>query len=421
MKSKLAAILLSTLLVAGCNDTSEPEVAQTPTETETIAETDPPSDSTEPAEPADPLAEFDMEKADRLTNTAKFLAGLPVEGEGAIAQRQNTAAWQTYANSMESSWSQLETQQISKARTWAQEELQALNEQSPQLFYPFSGPDFLYAYTFFPNATKYVMVGLEPVESVPDIENLSEGQLAGEIENIRKSLYAILQFSFFRTKDMAVDLDRQGVLPILFVFLARTNNQILDVQYVGLDKQATLQPIEWEQQETTEMVPGVEIKFLPDGESQPKTLYYFSTDLSNSGLAATPEFVTFVEQMNQPITYLKAASYLMHYESFTQIRDLILAQSSAVLQDDSGIPLRHFQPSNWELSFYGTYISPIQLFAEFYQPDLRQVYQTGANIEPLDFGIGYKFYNDSNLMLAIEAEGTENTEETPETTEETPE
>jgi len=34
------------------------------------------------------------------------------------------------------------------------------------MYYMFSGPDFLYAYTFFPNANTYILAGLEPVGQV---------------------------------------------------------------------------------------------------------------------------------------------------------------------------------------------------------------------------------------------------------------
>jgi hypothetical protein len=194
---------------------------------------------------------------------------------------------------------------------------------------------------------------------------------------------------------MRVDLQKQGVLPILYVFMARTNNRILDLQYIGLDKNAKVKQFE------KGMVPGVKIAFVPQGESQPRTLYYFSTDLSNSGLKKHPELTQFVSQLNQPVTYLKAASYLMYNGSFSGIRDTILATSSHVLQDDSGMPLKSFDNAKWDLEFYGNYTRPIGLFSNRYQSDLRRVYANKNNIQPLDFGIGYKFnVNQSNMMLA---------------------
>jgi hypothetical protein len=150
----------------------------------------------------------------------------------------------------------------------------------------------------------------------------------------------------------------------------------------------------------------VKISFLPEGEKEPKTLYYFSVDISDRALDKNPEFLEFVKRYPAPITYLKAASYLLHREkgeaqdTFTQMRKLILTRSSYVLQDDSGVPVRYFDPAKWNRQFYGNYIAPIDLFAVRYQPDLREIYQSKNNVKALGFGVGYKYGQDSNLMLA---------------------
>ena len=231
--------------------------------------------------------------------------------------------------------------------------------------------------------------------TIPDFNELSESQRNQKLGDVKNSLYSLLQFSFFQTKEMKSDLSNQGVLPLILLFMARTNNRILDLQYIGLDKDAKIQKFE------KGMIPGVKIDFVSQGEKEPRTLYYFSADISDDGLKKTPEFTQFVKQIEQPVTYLKAASYLMHRPAFTGIRELILAQSQAILQDDSGIPLNFFAEKQWNLNFFGSYITPISLFSVRYQPDLRKVYQSNAAVKPLNFGVGYKFgVNQSNMMLA---------------------
>jgi hypothetical protein len=39
------------------------------------------------------------------------------------------------------------------------------------MFYMFSGPDFLYAQTFFPNADTYILCGIEPIGAIPTHES----------------------------------------------------------------------------------------------------------------------------------------------------------------------------------------------------------------------------------------------------------
>ena len=349
----------------------------------------------EPAKQLDPLAKFDKAKSAKLTDTAKLLAGMEVDSQSPLAKVQQVRGWNSHQNYYKNAWSKLENRQLSKVRKWRDKELQAINAKNPTVFYPFSGPDFLYSFSLFPKAKEMILIGLEPVGSVPDFAQLSANESIAALSKARSSLSEILQFSFFRTNDMKVDLQKQGVLPILYVFMARTNNRILNLQYIGLDQNAKVKQFE------KGMVPGVKIAFVPQGESEPRTLYYFSTDLSNSGLIKHPELTQFISQLKEPVTYLKAASYLMHNSSFSDIKKTILATSSHVLQDDSGMPLKSFDNAKWDLEFYGNYTRPIGLFSNRYQSDLRRVYANKNDIQPLDFGIGYKFnVNQSNLMLA---------------------
>jgi hypothetical protein len=406
----LSVTITLQLFVAGCNlkdGSSTSENLQT-TASETSVQ---PASQTSENQTKDagketkPALKVDEAKATKLTDTAKLFAGMKVDEKSPLKNQEKTQAWNDHAYYFDSSWKKLDAQQLSKVRKWSTEELKTVKQASAPLFYPFSGPDFLYAYSFFPKANEYVLVGLEPVGKIADLASLSDAQLNREFQEVNTALNAILQLSFFRTNDMKVDLAEKGVLPLLFVFLARTNNRLLDLEYIRLQKDATVQVVESSSSGDQTLIPGVRISFLPEGETQPKTLYYFSLDLSNEGLAQTPEFVEFVKKFPEPNTYLKAASYLMHRDNFSEIRDLILAQSASLLQDDSGMPVKYVDSQKWDRKFYGTYTQPIDLFSVRYQSDLREIYSSNQDIKPLDFGIGYQFgVNESNLMLAISKE-----------------
>ncbi|MBW4511793.1 MAG: hypothetical protein KME64_35615 [Scytonematopsis contorta HA4267-MV1] len=385
----LTALVLS---LASCQNNGD-NIAKNPDKQKPEAQTV--SQTKNQPKKQDSLAQFDQKKSDSLTDTAKALAGMNLDAKSSLAAIQKNSGWQSHQSFFENSWSKLDKQQLSKVKEWTSKELQDINTSSTTVFYPFSGPDFLYSYSLFPKAKQFVLAGLEPVGEVADLAKLSASQQDRKLQEARSALYAILQFSFFRTNAMKVDLEKQGVSTILNVFLARTNNRILDVQKIGLDADGNVKPFQ------KGMISGVKIAFAPQGESEARTLYYFSTDLSNDGMKKQPGFSKFAKKLENKVTYLKAASYLMYNDSFSEIRDFILANSSHVLQDDSGMPLKSFASSQWDLKFYGSYTQPISLFKGSYQADLKKVYQSNKSIKPLDFGIGYKFgVNESNLMLA---------------------
>ena len=81
----------------------------------------------------------------------------------------------------------------------------------------------------------------------------------------------------------------------------------------------------------------------------------------------------------------------MHPDGFTRIRDFITEESQALLQDPSGVPYRHLDGSGLQLTLYGNYVQPLDIFDEYYQPDLANAYRSGAPhpVRPIDFGVGY--------------------------------
>ena len=334
---------------------------------------------------------------------ARYISGLPVEDEALPPSLRNLAAFKAQRQFFESRWSELEPRRLDPMRKWAASELDAARKDTETLFYPFGGPDFLHAFTFFPNANRYIHFGLEPAGVMPDLTTMSSKETADMLTLIRKSLFAVLEWSFFRTNDMKVDLirSRMGAAPLILSFIARSGNEVLKVDYVELDAEGNLIGVSapGNQPQYKGPVPGIRVYFRKSKDAAPQEVIYFSLDVSDSAYARNKRLHDFVKKRNGLVTYLKAASYLMHYASFNRIRGLILEESKHVLQTDSGIPYGYFSPATWDITLYGVYTRPIPLFRKRYQADLRSAYLKAS--EPLPYGIGYNYREGtSNMMLA---------------------
>jgi hypothetical protein len=279
--------------------------------------------------------------------TAKFLAGLPVKGTP-LDSYSTEPGWIAHATDFNRAWERLDKEQFSKIRAWAPQALGPSYKDTGTMFYMFSGPDFLYANAFFPNATTYILCGIEAVGVVPDIDKIPCDALPSALANLRKSLDSVLNLSFFITKYMMADLKQtqlNGTLPVLYVFLARAGYTIDSVAPVALDHDGNFVPAG---KDTT---PGVKIVFFgPSGREQ--TLYYFSSDLRDTAIKTNPGFSKFCERQGQGLTMLKAAAYLMHYPNFATVRDFLLAHSKIILQDDAGIPFPSIDPAKWDIHLY---------------------------------------------------------------------
>jgi hypothetical protein len=239
---------------------------------------------------------------------------------------------------------------------------------------------------------------------VPQLTGLSRASVDGSLHNLESSLGTLMNFSFFITKKMKTQLqDGQvfGTLPILYVFLARTGKTIHDVSFVSLDADGNIQPPTASiktRQRAESGANGVKIVFS-DGSGPEQTLYYFSTNLADDGVKNSG-FLQFCDKLGAADSFIKSASYLLHFGSFTRVRNFILARSATVVEDDSGIPLAYFDPKKWKLDPYGRYLGPIGEFPSSYQPAMEELYRN-SNPIPLDFGIGYRWKrNESNLLIA---------------------
>jgi len=332
-------------------------------------------------------------EASRADDAARYLAGMQPSAESPLTKFTRDPGWQQHAHSFDAAWKKLDREQISKIRTWSAENLK---ERRGTLFYTFSGPDFLYANAFFPNASTYVLAGLEPVGRIPEITERSRYSLPG----LRASLNTALNLSFFITAHMRQQLQQgelMGTLPILYVFIARSGNTVREASLVNLDKDGNVTPVD--QTRARPVVDGVKIIFSR-GDDAAQILYYFRTDLSDSGVKNSG-FLKFCENLGIGDSLLKSASYLLHRQSFSRTRQFLIERSRVVVQDDSGIPLVAFKPDEWQLNLFGKYLGPIGTFPEHNQPKLRQLYQQGQP-RKLDFGIGYRWRpNESNLLLAV--------------------
>ncbi|MBR1362652.1 hypothetical protein [Bradyrhizobium ottawaense] len=334
-------------------------------------------------------------------DTARFLAGMQPSADSPLVPLTKDPGWQRHAKFFDGAFAQLEQRQLSKIRDWADVNLAA---PRPTMFYMFSGPDFLYANAFHSKASTYVLGALEPVGAVPDLTRLPRGAVGAALYNVERSLGSILSFSFFITKQMKVDLHANqvnGTLPILYVFLARSGKTIRNVEMIALDDKGGLHV--GDDNPGRNATRGVRITFAgSDGEA--RTLYYFSTDLSNAG-ARNTGFLKFCETLGPGNSLLKSASYLMHSGNFTVVRDWLLANSATIIQDDSGIPLANYGARQWRFFPFGRYLGPIDEFPGRYQERYSELF---TRAQPIDFGVGYRWrMHESNLLLAVRVPGTE--------------
>ena len=99
-------------------------------------------------------------------DTARFLAGLPPSADSPLTPLTKDPNWQAHANRFNSIFAQQDRGHLGRVRAFSKARLTTTHDT---MLYFFSGPDALHAVALFPNATTYVLAGLEPAGNIPPL------------------------------------------------------------------------------------------------------------------------------------------------------------------------------------------------------------------------------------------------------------
>jgi hypothetical protein len=338
----------------------------------------------------------ETQSEDQLTRHALLLAGLDDPRDRGDPLRA-TAAFRDHAREMAALWQRYDTSESERIRPWVIRNLAPL-QHAQTLFYPFAGADFLFAHAFFPQVRTYVLVGLERVGALGNLDRMAPGNLEQEYARVRKTVAPLLRSTFFKTLEMQEDVLQDGVMTILATLIAGTHHKIVDVREISLSADGHV----IDRSIDRALTPGAQIDFEDEQGGELHTLYYFREDLSDKGLSKQGALLAFVDALPSKVAFAKAAAYCMHGQPFSIVRNDILNDCDGVLEDDTGIPLRYFRASEWDLRYFGHYSQPIDMFMNYRQEDLARAFAEGKNVFPLTFHVGYGGGpGASNLLLAL--------------------
>lgn len=327
------------------------------------------------------------------TAAARFYAG--VDSTGVTLNTEDGKAWSEYSANIKKQVDAARKSTLQYVDSIAKKDFSDIREKVDFVFYPFGGADFLYPITLFPDADTYFLIGLENTGSAfKSIE-----PTYSMYSSYRKALDCYFRLSYYITNRMDTELandDIDGTIPVLAMLMAIDDYKIISIKEKAFDENGAIVDAQADIKKKAKLS---EIKFFKNGSKHEQTLYFYSDNMHNK--CCDPNFNKFAATLSKHnvATYLKAASYLMHEEGFADIRNIILDNSFAVVEDDSGIPLHSFTEQGcWDITLYGIYKRPLGCFTSSkYQMDMVEAYKQ-PGVRNLPFRIGYN--NPSNWMCA---------------------
>lgn len=358
--------------------------------------------------------DIELEYSTLHTGISDFLSGKSKSYFDTILSI-NEDFWTEFSDDINKDYSKIESRRLSKMSQWVDTSFIDKSIDTSLVFYPFSGPDFLHANFLYPNANEYILMALEDVGSIPNWKNFGPKKTENYLENVNRFLRDIYLRSYFITKHMKLDIKKEekisGVISSLYWFLGKTGHKIIDVKYVSINPEGKI--VDYTGVKDPK---AIQFRFFRQGEFKTKKLTYLSCDISDKGLLTkNPEIYTFLNNMRWCNTFVKSASYLMHYKSFKMIREIVTKKSITLFQDDTGIPYKYMKDKDFSFQCFGKYVKPIKDFEHkndiLYQKDLELLYKKGSVKLPFSLGYHWRDANEQNQMLIENLNRIENIKE----------
>ena len=254
-------------------------------------------------------------------------------------------------------------------------------------FYPLSGIDFPHLYYFYPNAKKYIMIGMENLGIIPNNADDYSDYSNDAIKLLEE--YNITQY-FSRTgMKMAGKSQHQNsrLGLMLLVFVTIIGFVVDEFDYINLNKNGDVVSSPNVVSSTNG---GMIIKFHKKNETIQRELIYLNMELTGN---LNISQVNFFDKQKTFNMFLKASEYSLQMNKFSETVDYLLSKTNMVIQDDSGIAYEIFNDEYWEIKLYGNYIGRIEIphtAIVYSQSQLLKDFKS-KTIEDLPFEFGYPY------------------------------
>jgi hypothetical protein len=250
--------------------------------------------------------------------------------------------------------------------------------------YPFGGGDLSSALVVYPDATEITTISLEAAGDVRTIDSVKKGTMRAELDEIAHNVQRLYKSAHSTTKSLqAVS---HATLPGTIVFalsaMAVHDMEPLSLRYFDIEPDGSLtyltndeldrraialadkakehktDPHYWYEQ--TSAFANVEITFRPrtQPDAAPRTYRHIVANLDDTHMNADRRVITHLETKGKVAVMTKAASFLLWYDDFTNIRNYLLGHIAWMISDASGIPPSYAGPAGFEQITYGEFTGP---------------------------------------------------------------
>jgi hypothetical protein len=280
-----------------------------------------------------------------------------------------------------------------------------------RIVYPFGGGDLLTALVTFPRATEITTLSLEPAGDVRAIDTVGPDDLEEALADVRAMTAKLFAVAHSKTSVMR-QMSRAkfpGEVTLTLIALSLHDLEPVSVRYFRVAAGGELTYLTEEDlapaagnasaAERASRFSNIEIAFRARGGNGETRLFrHISVNLDDTHLAADPSVLRHLEAKGQVTAITKAASYLLWWRNFSEIRGYLLGHMVWMISDSTGITPEHAGAAGFEQIAYGHFDGPFLKAAQKPSEAFQRLW--ASSVEPISFRFGYPdVAGNSHLLI----------------------
>lgn len=331
-----------------------------------------------------------------INDAARLLAGLEaVPGQDIHKKWRSEDFWKNYHQGTQFIWNEFASKRGAKVREWASAELADLNSQ-PVVFQPFGGPDFVHAHLLFPEAETFVVCGKAPCLELPKLQETTADTMADLLFALRETQATLLDPAQQPAPATGSTDASRSAVPVLLALAVRTGHVVESIELMPEESPEPVVPASAASSDPQAASPVAHehpvsacVLSLRCGDGRARRIFYFQQALTDDGLPEGSALLQFLSKQDKVVVVLNSTGYDLHKPGSSRLQQYLLSHAAAVVQDPSGLPIRVFDRTAWNLRCYGSYAAAPNEFRDYEQPDLVVAFKDEENRpDPLPFGRG---------------------------------
>jgi hypothetical protein len=285
--------------------------------------------------------------------------------------------------------------------------------------YPFGGGDLVTALATFPNAQELTTISLEGAGDIRAMPTMDKKQLQTSLDSTREHLRCLFAVSHSKTTNLRAGSHSSlpGEIAFALVAFSIFDYEPVSLRYFKLDAQGKvvyLQASElgsagvpWPKDGGPNPTANVEMTFRSkkDPAAPVRVFRHFAANLDDTHFVANQPLALHLTAKGRVAVLIKAASYLLWFDTFSHIRSYLLDHAEWMISDSTGVPPSFARAAGFEQECYGLFHGPFLAKYSHIQTQFLALWQASPT-RMLPFYFGYPDVDGHGHMMITRRAGT---------------